>query len=107
EAYRRSLGIAYYRLPVTSFLETHPELAREILSRAERLAGPEAAPGVALGRTLPGRGLARVLGVEQKERLLRGLARVGIMTAERRRLLERRARFESAAGEAELPPPSA
>jgi glycosyltransferase involved in cell wall biosynthesis len=85
EEYLPSIGIAYARLPAAGFLQTHPELARRCLDRAVRYAAGPGALRPALGRTLPGRILSRLLGVEGKEKIAGALARLGIMTGERRR----------------------
>lgn len=73
------LGIAWQRLALIG-LEDHPVLAKECLRRGEALAGRRP-----LSRTLPGRLLVWLLGLERKEAIIRQLARYGVSTRERRR----------------------
>ncbi len=87
-AYAAPIGAGYHELAALGFLQKQTDFARECLRRAEHYAGPRAASAVALGRTLPGRLLSRLLGVERKEKVVAGLARLGIATPERRRFTE-------------------
>ena len=77
--YAEPLGVAWQRLALFGY-EDHPELARECLQRGEKHAGRRV-----LSRTLPGRVLTWMLGLERKEAVVHALARVGIATKERRR----------------------
>jgi O-antigen biosynthesis protein len=74
-----------------AIVEGYPELGRECLELADRFGEPEK-----LAPTRTGDMLARLLGVEGKERIAGALARVGIMTPERRRIVENRRRWAEA-----------
>jgi O-antigen biosynthesis protein len=89
--YRRPLGIAYHRLALLG-LSASPELSRVCLERGRMYAGP-----VDVSRTLPGRILGRMVGMERKEQIAFWLARLGIGTGARRRMLER-AEFRKSMG---------
>jgi len=89
--YRRPLGVAYHRLALLG-LAANPELSRVCLERGRMYAGP-----LDVSRTLPGRIVGRLLGMERKEQLALWLARLGLATAARRHVLER-ARFRKTMG---------
>ena len=80
ERYAQPLGVAYHRLALLGF-QVQPELGAECLRRGEALAGKRA-----VSRTMVGRFLTRILGVERKERFTAALANVGIMTPRRRQI---------------------
>ena len=63
------------------------EVARACVAEGVRLAGSQAVSPTRIGRLL-----AFLLGLERKERVVQGLARLGIMTPLRRQFLERRQR---------------
>lgn len=71
-----------------AMVEGYSELGRECLKLARRYGEPER-----FAPTRPGHLLARFFGVEGKERVAKVLARVGIMTPERRRILGNRRRW--------------
>jgi glycosyltransferase involved in cell wall biosynthesis len=77
--YTEPLGVAWHRLAHLGY-EDHPDLARECLRRGEKYAGRRR-----LSRTLPGRVLTWMLGLERKEALVQMLSRFGLATRERRR----------------------
>lgn len=105
DEYLTSLGAAYARLPAAGFLQTHPELAWTCTERARLYSGEGTAARTHLGRTPAGRLLSRLLGVIGKERVAAALARVGIMTSERRRFLEMSARHAGRAASPKPPSP--
>ncbi|HEX2092914.1 MAG TPA: glycosyltransferase family A protein [Longimicrobiaceae bacterium] len=76
-----SLGLGYQRAAFLGFQNGHVPLARECLRRGEALAGRRMVSPRAVGRALE-----RILGLERKERLVQGLARLGVMTSQRRRI---------------------
>lgn len=77
--YREPLGVAWHRLAQLGY-QDQPALARECLKRGEKYAGRRS-----VARTLSGRVLTWMLGLERKEALVQLLARFGIATKERRR----------------------
>jgi hypothetical protein len=77
--YTEPLGVAWQRLALLGY-QDHPDLARECLRRGKEYAGRRL-----LSRTLPGRVLTWMLGLERKEALVQTLARFGLATKERRR----------------------
>lgn len=81
ERYRVPLGVAYQKAALLGFREGHVALAREALRRGLALSGPRP-----VSESAPARVLERVLGMERKERLMRSLARLGVMTRGRRRV---------------------
>jgi hypothetical protein len=84
-AFAPAVGTAYQRVALAALQEGHPELAAECRELAARLGGrPDAS------RTALGRALARIVGVERKERLARWLARRGIASGSRRTMMRRR-----------------
>jgi hypothetical protein len=85
-AYAEPVGAIYHEIAQTAFRAGQPALGRTCLARGRALAGERA-----VSRTRTGRMLARVLGMEGKERLVRALARVGIATAAGRTLARHRA----------------
>ena len=85
ETYADALGTAYIQL-AREGLPLYPALGRECLQRSERYV-VSAPPEALLARTLPGRLLSLVLGVETKESVARLLVRFGIMTRARRHLI--------------------
>lgn len=80
-----SLGTAYQLVALTAFQEGHPALAEECQALAVSLGGRSG-----VSRTAMGRALARLIGLERKERLVQWLARRGIATAGRRTSMHRR-----------------
>lgn len=92
EEYREAMGIAYQGLAQRVFA-AQPDLAREALRRGEAYAGRRA-----VAPTLPGRLLVWLLGMERKERLVQGLASLGVMTG-RRREMAARGRLPAESGE--------
>jgi hypothetical protein len=80
-----SLGTAYQHVALTALQEGHPALARECQALAASLGGR-----TDVSRTAVGRALARVIGLERKERLVQWLARRGIASAGRRTSMHRR-----------------
>ncbi len=102
--YTEVLGVAWQRLALVGY-EDHPGLARECLERGEKYAGRRL-----LSRTLPGRILTWMLGLERKEALVQTLARFGLATKERRRFSRLRQihklEKEHSAGSAGPPPSS-
>jgi len=78
--YAIELGQAYYSLAVGGF-ERDIDLARKALARSKDLAGNQAVTG-----TLVHRILSRIIGLEQKEKLARNLAKLGIGRKLRKRL---------------------
>ena len=78
--YRHSIGVYYHQLALQQFQAGYPELGRESLRRGEGFAGRHVVSWTPLGRFLE-----RTLGMERKERVVRGLARLRIMTPSRRR----------------------
>lgn len=97
EQYRVPLGVAYQRLALLGFA-LHPKLARECLRKGEAYAGR-----AAVSRTLAGRVLVRLLGLERKERLASALAKRGVMTRERQKVAEHQRLLEQ---RAEVDPPT-
>ncbi|HEU0016465.1 MAG TPA: glycosyltransferase, partial [Longimicrobium sp.] len=81
ERYREPLGVAYQKAALLGFREGHTELAREALRRGLALSGPRP-----VSESAGARALERLLGMERKEALMRGLARLGVMTPGRRRI---------------------
>ena len=77
--YREPLGVAWQRLALLGY-EDHPDLARECLRTGEEYAGRRL-----VSRTLPGRVLTWMLGLERKEAVVQTLARFGLATKQRRR----------------------
>lgn len=98
ERYRPLVGLAYHGLAQRTFA-ARPDLAAEALARGTEYAGPRA-----VAPTLPGRILVRLLGMEGKERVVNALARVGIMSRDRRRILQRGARAAAKAEPLAGPP---
>jgi glycosyltransferase involved in cell wall biosynthesis len=82
--YAKPLGTAWQRLALIGF-EDHAVLARECLRRGQALAGSRV-----LSRTLLGRLLTWVVGLERKEAMVQALAHYGISTGERRRYVRLR-----------------
>ncbi len=82
---RPLLGNLYHQLALRGFQQGHAALARECQRRGEALCGPRAVSPTPLGRAL-----ARVLGLERKERVAQALARLGVATAGRRRAMRLR-----------------
>jgi glycosyltransferase involved in cell wall biosynthesis len=80
--YAPLLGRSYRRNAMYGFQMGFPGLARGALRRAEALGAHEPVSPRAAGRLVE-----RLLGLERKERLARGLARLGITTPTRRRAL--------------------
>ena len=85
-AYAEPVGVVYLEIAQAAFRAGFAEEGRACLERGRALAGRRA-----VARTRAGRLLARVLGMEGKERLARALARVGIATAAQRTLARHRA----------------
>jgi O-antigen biosynthesis protein len=85
--YRRSLSIAYHRVALDGFKIGYVDVARECVAHGVRLAGPQAISPTRLGRLL-----TQLIGLERKERVVQGLARLGIMSPLRKQFLERRRR---------------
>ena len=102
--YAEPIGVAWHRLALLGY-EDHPDLARECLRRGEKHAGR-----LRLSRTLLGRLLTWMLGLERKEDLVQMLARIGLATKERRRYSRLRQiqklEQESVSGPSHPPPPS-
>ena len=90
-AYADAVGMAWHHLAQDAFRGGHPELGRVCLARGRVRAGERA-----ISRTRAGRLLARLVGLERKERLAAALARLGIATAAGRRLRRLRALAEGA-----------
>jgi GT2 family glycosyltransferase len=74
-----------------AILEGYPELGRECLELAHRYGDPRR-----LAQTRSGHLLVKLIGVEGKERIAQGLARLGIMTAARRKVKSTRRSLERA-----------
>lgn len=85
-AYAEPIGVIHHQIAQTAFRAGFGEIGRECLARGRALAGDRA-----VSRTRAGRVLARVLGMEGKERLVAVLARLGIATAAQRTLARHRA----------------
>jgi GT2 family glycosyltransferase len=85
DAYAATLGFIFRDQGSRAFLEGDSELGRECVALAERYGTADR-----LARTRPGHVLTRLLGVRGKERVARTLASVGIMTADRRRVMTAR-----------------
>jgi O-antigen biosynthesis protein len=83
--YAAPLGVLFHQLSEFAFREGYPASAHECLALGHQLAGPRA-----VSRTLLGRCLARVLGVERKELVLNRLARWGLGGRKRRKALRLR-----------------
>jgi glycosyltransferase involved in cell wall biosynthesis len=83
--YAIPIGLAYYRLVSRGFQQGLHGLARECLRRGKSLAGPRV-----VSRTLAGRLLTRLLGVERTEKIAAVLARFGIATSQRRQIRQLR-----------------
>ncbi|MBA4157289.1 MAG: glycosyltransferase [Gemmatimonadetes bacterium] len=91
--YAQPVGMLYHQLSLLAFQQGRAELGRECLRKGERYAGRRE-----VSKTLAGRLLARVFGIEQKEKITQTLAAWGIMTGRRRRFVElQRSRAGSAA----------
>ncbi len=82
-AFAPSLGLGYQRAALLGFQSGHRELARACLRRGEELGSRRPVSPTAAGRLV-----VRVLGLERKEMLVQTLARLGIMSPQRRRLLQ-------------------
>jgi glycosyltransferase involved in cell wall biosynthesis len=80
DRYRIAIGTSIQGLALTCHQLGAIDLGRECASFGQALAGRRA-----VSRTMPGRLLTWLLGMERKERLLRRLAMMGLMTRERRR----------------------
>jgi O-antigen biosynthesis protein len=93
EGYRRPIGVAYQRVALLAFQGGATGLARECRFRGEALAGRRS-----VSRTAAGRLLARIVGLERKERIVNVLARLGVATGARKRSLVLRARAGGGAG---------
>ncbi len=78
-AYRRIVGRGFYSLALTCFQHGMVEAGRRCVQQGEALAGR-----YIVSRTWPGRLLTRLLGYERKERLVEGLAGMGLATSLRR-----------------------
>lgn len=78
-----SLGLGYQRAALLGFQSGHRELARECQARGESLGSRRAVSPTSAGRLI-----VRILGLERKEMLVQSLARIGIMSPQRRRLLQ-------------------
>ena len=78
-----SLGLGYQRAALLGFQSGHREMARACLRRGEELGSRRA-----VSPTPAGRLVVRILGLERKEMLVQTLARMGIMSPQRRRLLQ-------------------
>jgi hypothetical protein len=87
DAYSIPLGLAYHRLALVGFQFGFAEQARECERRGERYAGRRA-----VSRTLVGRLVSQLVGLERKERLAEQLARFGVRTSKRAILIELRRR---------------
>jgi len=83
--YRNRIGVLLFELALTCHQVGCEELARQCSTRAEALIGPRV-----VSRTSMGRLLTRLLGMQRKERLAQLLARLGVMTRERKRFSELR-----------------
>lgn len=92
-AYAEAIGGAYHGLALAAFQQGHTSLGREWSARAEALGSRRAVSRTALGRLL-----TRTLGVERKERLALGLARMGVATRRRKEALCLRPPDETAEG---------
>jgi GT2 family glycosyltransferase len=90
--YTEPLGMAYHSLALVGFQQGHHQLARVCLERGVAYAGVRP-----VSRTRAGRFLARLLGVEAKERMLSWLAQWGVATSARRRQMSFRASRPEAA----------
>ena len=82
-AFGPSLGLGYQRAALLGFQSGHREMARACLRRGEELGSRRA-----VSPTPAGRLIVRILGLERKEMLVQTLARLGIMSPQRRRLLQ-------------------
>ena len=88
--YAEPLGVAYQSLALLALQNDQTEIARECQRHGESLAGYRP-----VSRTLPGRLLSRLVGVERKEQIAAAFARFGLATSERRRLRTLKARRTS------------
>jgi len=82
EAYAEKLGEGYHAAALLGFQQGFNEVARECLRRAEAHGVTHPGSGKRVGRMLE-----RMIGLEQKERLIQWLARRGIATRDRRETL--------------------
>ena len=80
DPYRVAIGTSVQGLALTCHQLGAIDLGRECATLGQALAGRRA-----VSRTRPGRLLTWLLGMERKERLMRRLAAIGLMTRERRR----------------------
>ena len=83
EEYRVPLGIAYHRVALVGFRVGQVAVAREFLRQGEELGGCD------VSRTRLGRLVARIVGLERKERIALALAKFGLMTRARRTIHRR------------------
>jgi glycosyltransferase involved in cell wall biosynthesis len=82
EAYAGKLGEGYHAAALLGYQQGFNDLARECLRRAEAYGVTQPGSGKLLGRLLE-----RMIGLEQKERVIQWLARRGIATRDRRETL--------------------
>lgn len=80
-----ALGRGYAGAAYLGFQNRHPELGREAAAKARALAGR-----VLVSPRAGGRVLEAILGLERKERWVQRLAGLGMMTAQRRRIVRLR-----------------
>jgi glycosyltransferase involved in cell wall biosynthesis len=83
-SYAVPLGKAYQRVALLAYQHEAIDLGRKCQARGEALAGRRA-----VGRTLTGRALSRLFGLERREVIVRTLAEWGVGTSPRRELLRR------------------
>ncbi|HEX8362823.1 MAG TPA: glycosyltransferase family A protein [Longimicrobium sp.] len=88
-----SLGLGYQRAALLGFQSGHREMARACLRRGEELGSRRP-----VSPTPAGRLVVRILGLERKEMLVQTLARMGLMSPQRRRLLQMQRTLAETAG---------
>lgn len=80
--YAEKIGEGYHAAALLGFQQGFNDIARDCLRRAEAYGVTHPGSGKRLGRVLE-----RLIGLEQKERVIQSLARYGIATRERRQTL--------------------
>jgi glycosyltransferase involved in cell wall biosynthesis len=83
--YAVPVGKAYQRVALLAYQHLAFELGRKCQARGEELAGRQP-----VGRTLTGRALSRLFGLERKEAIVQTLVAWGLGSSPRRELLRRR-----------------